>query len=428
MGMILVSRTYWLGMPFHFKGEIPEGARAEPVATRSDDMRELTGVYYHPRGVEKPKVGILTMHPRADFSRHYCIPRSLDAGFAALGLHTRCLNNDTSAIHEELILDVNAGVKFLRARGCERVVLFGNSGGGSLFAFFQAQAKLPRGKRLAETPAGDSTFLNAADMVPADGLMLVSCHKGEGRIMNECIDPAVTNEFDPTVTDPTLDMYNPDNGFKKPPEWSEYSPEFVDKYRNAQLARISRLDGIARGYIEDTKRFEGLLNRAKKEGWEFAETQPLARRAAVERVMVIYRTQANLHYVDRHLDPSPRPYGSLLSDRPDLMNHQYLGFARTCTPQAWLSTWSGLSSNADLIANLRSIDDVPVLVVNAEKDNEIFPKTDAEEIWNAVVAKDKTYMKFDAKHYFEPPFGAKEAPDVEKLMDSVIPWIQERFA
>ncbi|MCB0220912.1 MAG: hypothetical protein KDH09_14530 [Chrysiogenetes bacterium] len=427
MGMLLISKTYWLGMPFNFKGELPEGAVASPALLKADDMREISGTYYHPAGVDKPKVGVLVMHPRADFSRHYCIPPSLRAGFAALGLNTRCINNDITAIHEELILDVNAGVKYLRSKGCEKVVLFGNSGGGSLFAFFQSQAQLGRGKRIAKTPGGATTFLNGADMVPADGFIAVSCHKGEGRILNECIDASVTNEYDPTLTDPALDMYNPDNGFAEPPSWSEYSPEFVKTYREAQLARVRRLDSIAHAMIDDTVRFDAQYNAAKKSGADFKTRQALGRRAAVEQVMTIYRTQANLHYVDKHLDPSDRPYGSLFSDRPDLMNYQYIGFGRVVTPHAWLSTWSGLSSNADLQRNIAKLE-VPVLVVNAEHDNEIFPKTDAEPIWNAVTYKDKTYMKFDAKHYFEPPFGQKTAPDVDKLMEKVIPWMQERFA
>ena len=73
-----------------------------------------------------------------------------------LGLNGRNFNNDATAIHEQLILDVNAGVKFLRDQGCEKVVLFGNSGGGSLSALFQAQAQLPKGQRIAHAPRVDA--------------------------------------------------------------------------------------------------------------------------------------------------------------------------------------------------------------------------------------------------------------------------------
>ena len=143
--------------------------------------------------------------------------------------------------------------------------------------------------------------------------------------------------------------------------------------------------------------------------------------------MTIYRTMANLHYVDNHLDPSSREYGSLLSDRPDLMNQKILGFGRLCSPHAWLSTWSGHSSNANLLRTLPDVS-VPTLVVNAGRDREIYPKTDAKPIFEAVGAEDRSFLEFaEARHYFEPDFGSKEAPDVEGLMDRLIPWIGERL-
>ncbi len=143
--------------------------------------------------------------------------------------------------------------------------------------------------------------------------------------------------------------------------------------------------------------------------------------------MTIYRTMANLHYVDRHLDPSPRDYGSILSPRPDLMNWKLMGFGRYATPHAWLSTWSGLSSHANQMADLPKIE-APTLFINAGKDQEIFPLTDARPMFEAVAARDKTFIEFPgAQHYFNPPFGRKDAPDVEKVMDAVVPWILERF-
>jgi alpha-beta hydrolase superfamily lysophospholipase len=104
-----------------------------------------------------------------------------------------------------------------------------------------------------------------------------------------------------------------------------------------------------------------------------------------------------------------------------------MGFGRLCSPHAWLSTWSGLSSNANLLKTLPGID-VPTLVVNAGRDREIYPETDAKPIFAAVGAKDRTFMEFpEARHYFEPEFGASEAPDVKLLMDRLIPWIEARF-
>ena len=60
--------------------------------------------------------------------------------------------------------------------------------------------------------------------------------------------------------------------------------------------------------------------------------------------MFIYRTQANPNYLDLSIDPSERAVGSIFSPRPDLANYLAFGLAHVVTPDAWLSTWSGMSS------------------------------------------------------------------------------------
>lgn len=424
--MLLISNTYWLGLPFAYKGDLPDGTVAEPVQLKAADLRDSNGIYYTPKHNSKPKIGVLATHPRVDFSRHYCIPHLVEGGMAVLGLNGRCFNNDFNAIHEQLILDVNAGVKFLRDRGAEYVILFGNSGGGSLSAMFQAQATLPPGERLALTPAGDKTKLNDIEMFPADALVLTSAHKGQGLILNECIDPSVIDENDPLQTNPELDMYNSDNGFMPAPEQSSYSDSFIKKYRIAQLARIQKIDDLARSYIEDARSNEKTFKQDHGD-LSFNDHHQIGRSAAFEKVMVIYRTMANLNYTDHSIDHSERRYGSLLSERPDLMNMQYMGFGRVLSPQAWLSTWSGISSNANLPKNLSQLS-LPVLVINASKDKEIYPESDAKQIWDSVKAKDKTFLEIEGEHYFEAEFGAKSHPDVTKVMNTVVPWIKERFS
>jgi len=134
---------------------------------------------------------------------------------------------------------------------------------------------------------------------------------------------------------------------------------------------------------------------------------------------------ANPTYVDCSIDPSGRDYGSLLSERPDLMNYAALGIGRTCTPKTWLSTWSGLSSNADLVANVAKIS-APTLHVQAGRDREIFP-ADVREIDAAIASSDKRTVTIErARHYFEPE--GNDEGHVSALMDVIVPWIRERFA
>lgn len=424
--MTLVARTYWGGAPWMFRAP-PKDAEVESRILKAEDFREFRALWWVPRGEPRPKVAVVAMHPRVDFTHHYTFPKLLEAGFGCLGCGSRNLNDDTDTVHEELLLDLAAAVRWLRERrGVERVVLLGNSGGGSLGAFYQAQATRPPEQRLDETPAGDPTRLQGAMMPPADGLALVAAHPGQGRVLGQCIDPSLVDERDPLSVDDSLDMYDPANGFRPPPEWSEYDEEFLARYRDAQKSRIARIDFVAREYVGAARDAAARMGVPSFESLSFREQQRIQRRRYFEPVMVVYRTMANPAYVDRNIHPSDREYGSLLSDRPDLMNWQRLGFARTVTPRAWLSTWSALSSNAVLPLNLAEVSE-PTLVVHAGRDREVY-RADAQAIYDASAAEDKTLLVIDeARHYFEPDLGATDAPHREQLLDALVGWIRKRF-
>jgi alpha-beta hydrolase superfamily lysophospholipase len=87
------------------------------------------------------------------------------------------------------------------------------------------------------------------------------------------------------------------------------------------------------------------------------------------------------------------------------MNYQLLGFGRLQTPDAWLSTWSGLSSNANLLKTAAAVT-VPTALVNAGRDRDVYPEAHSKAIFRALGAKDKAYFDFpDRLHYFEPNEG-----------------------
>jgi len=432
VGLMLVSRTYWAGLPFWFR-KPPEAAAVESLALRAHDLRQLRAHYWTSTAHPPPRVGVVVMHPRVDFSHHYAIPRLLRAGFGVLAANTRHGGNDTLAEHEEMVLDVGACVRYLREkRDIARVVLLGNCGGGSLAAYYQAQALLPPAERIARSPGGSPTHFEGAALTPADAMIYVAPHRGQGKILMDAIDPSVIDERDPLAADPALDMYDPQNGFREPPAWSEYSAEFLARYRAGQRARVARLDAEARALLARVADADAEAAAPEFAERPEAERRAIMRRRACEPVMVVHRTNANPAYADRRIDPSDRDYGSLLSERPDLMNYAALGIARTCSPRAWLSTWSGLSSRADLVANVAQIR-TPSLLVHAARDREIFPAdiaaiAGAMESAGAVASEDRRVITIEgARHYFEPEPGAREAPHVEALMDVVVPWIEERF-
>jgi alpha/beta superfamily hydrolase len=430
--MILVARTYWGGMPFWFR-QPPDGARPTSLALRTEDMMQIRALYWAPDAGPAPRVGIVVMHPRVDFTHHYAVPRLTAAGFGVLAANSRYVGNDTSCEHEALVLDVAACVKWLRKKaGVTHVVLLANSGGGSLSAYYQAQARLPPHERLTTSPGGSPTHFSTAEMTPADGIAFVAAHRGQGHVMLRSIDAAVVDEADPFTGDPTLDVYDTRNGFREPPSPSSYSGPFVERIRAAQHDRVRRIDERARSFVAEHASAAQETEQAGFGARPFEERQAALRRRAFEEVMVVHRTMANPAFVDPTLDADPegatREYGSLLSDRPDLMNMSAMGFARTCTPRAWLSTWSGLSSRADLVANVASIRE-PSLFVHAARDREVYLGRDVQPAFDASAASDKRLVRIDgARHYFEPELGEKTAPDVDRMMDVLVPWIRERFA
>lgn len=425
--MTLLSKTYWRGTQIRFREPIDDFAVGEPVGVSVADGARIRGVYWTPKRNPRPKVAVIAAHPRVDFAEHHTFPALLKAGYGCMGANLRTLNNDADCLHEKLLVDIAGYMRWLKAHGAEKIVLLGNSGGGSLFSFYQAEAKTPPASRIRHAPGGRRTFLEKTEMPPGDGLIFLAAHAGQGRIINEVIDPSVIDEADPFKTNSDLDMYDPRNGFRPPPAWSEYAPDFVSRYRQAQLERVRRIDETAKAMIQAAA--DAAARRGAEDFGDLPadEQRDVMRREAFEPIITVYRTMANLHYVDNRLDPSPRGYGSLLSPRPDLMNFQRLGFARVVTPDGWLSTWSGLSSNADVLKTAPKVTE-PALVIQAGRDLDVYPETHAKPMFAALGSADKAYWDFpNALHYFEAEEGEVGNPSLDALMAGLTPWLEERF-
>lgn len=395
--------------------------RAEPVALVAADGGLGSAVLYQRR--RSPTV-VCFMHPQADMSRHYAIPALVESGFAAFGQNSRYLNNDTHCVHELLLLDVAAGQRFLRERGFEHVVLIGNSGGGSLFAYYQAQAELAPGARVRTTPAGDRIDLKTPDMPAADAFVMLAAHLGEGRILMQMIDPSVAEEGDPLSCDPALDPYDPANGYRPPPASSRFSPEFVARYRAAQRRRVERIDSIAHDIIARRRAAREEMKQPEFTARSDSERNAVARRAVAAPPLVVHRTEADLRALDLSIDPSQRDAGTLFSYRPDITNYMELGFARVTSPKAWLSTWSGVSSNASIERNGPGIS-APSLVVSYDGDNAIFP-ADSQAAYDSLGSADKSTVTVAGDHYGFA-VGTQERTGAPLAAAAIADWLRERF-
>src|SRR5207253_1447522 len=110
-----------------------------------------------------------------------------------------------------------------------------------------------------------------------------------------------------------------------------------------------------------------------------------------------WRTDADLRSFDLSLDPSDRAYGSLWGTDPFASNFGSVGFARICSPESWLSTWSGLSSNASLGRTAPAIAQ-PTLVVEYTGDQACFP-TIVNDIYASIGSSDKRHMRVRGDHH-----------------------------
>lgn len=400
----------------------PADITPELVRLKAEDGATSRGVLYA-KGGEQTVVCVL--HPRGDMTRHYLIPFIADAGYAALGQESRSPNNDTMATHEALLADIAASVRLLRERGYRKVIFLGYSGGGSVYSLYQGQALTAPPGRLTDTAAGDPFDLNRFDLPPADGIMFVGSHLGAGWMMQREIDPSVMDEADPLSCDPSLDMYNPDNGFREPPEPSHYPDSFLTRYRAAQVARVARIDAIARSQLAEQRRFQAMMRADTFQSLPQAERTLISRRAMSGRFLQIFRTDANPSTLDLSIEPSERSLGSINSLRPDLTNYADNGFARILTPRAWLSLWSGQSSRADLLGNLAKVV-VPTLIVGFTGDNAILPST-GQAIFAGSLAADKKLHYVRGDHF---GFALPAHPDSggrQEVGAIVATWLRERF-
>jgi alpha-beta hydrolase superfamily lysophospholipase len=382
--------SYW-PLPQDDPGvEIPR----ESIRLVSPDGALVRGVLWTPPHGRPWKTAVILSHPRGDFSVHYACPLLAAAGYAVLGFGTRYQNNDTDCLHESCIVDVQTAHDEMRRRGAEAVVLLGNSGGGSLMALANAELGI------------------------GDGWIGMAAHPGEGVFMLQVIDPSVADEDDPFSTVPELDMYHPDNGWRPWPEPCTYDREWLARYRAAQVARVARIDAIAKASIVESADAASRLRGVDKTADPVAYREH-RRRAVFGRYLTIYRTLADPAYLDLSIDPDERPMGSLFAF-PDPFDANYGrgGLARTMTARGWLSTWSGLSSHAKLADTMPRIT-VPTILLHPTADTEI-RVWQAKEIVANAGATDITYVEMTgAPHYLE---GHRR-----EALTTVADWLAQRF-
>ncbi len=293
---------------------------------------------------------------------------------------------------EKCVLDLGACIADLKKRfGYEKVVLGGWSGGGSLSQFYQDQAEHPT---IAETPAGDPADLKGANLIPADAILLLAAHVSRSVTMTEWLDPSIHDEDKPFERDRELNIYATDC-----PNQPPYTPEFVARFRAAQIARNQRITAWARAQLKDIR----------------ASADPDS-----ERCFVVQGTMCDVRWLDPHQDPSDRKPGTCYLGDPRIANDGPVGLGRFTTLRSWLSQWSYDESRADGIGNASRIS-CPVFTISNSADLACTP-SHAQRLFDAVGSQDKQMRTIaGADHYYI------ERPDLLSVaVTEIRAWLDDR--
>jgi hypothetical protein len=195
----------------------------------------VPGALYRPRLEGRSRIAVLAMHSDSDYL-------SFSAGdeLSARGYHVLCANvGDKNAGLDRKIVDVGHAIRFLRnLAGVEKIILLGHSGGGTLLSAYQNLAE--NGAKAFAGPEKIVKCPDTLDGLPAaDGLMLLDSNWGNGAMRLFSLDPAIVAEDGGVRIDPSLDLFNPANGFS--PDGSTYSSEFIRAFQHEQGNRNNRL-------------------------------------------------------------------------------------------------------------------------------------------------------------------------------------------
>ena len=210
----------------------------------SEDGALSVGFLYS-KGTERGVICIT--HPRGGLERHYMIPSMIEAGFAVFSFNHRMRTDDFDLVHETLLLDIAGAVTMMKAgRGYDRVLLFGNSGGGGPLGYYQWQAEASPPNRFTHTPAGDELDLNTFELPPAEGFILLAAGFGESVHVSRWIDPSVIDETDPRLAIPSSTCTAAGMATGSHPPRAPIARSSGSATATAQAARVARIDAYDR--------------------------------------------------------------------------------------------------------------------------------------------------------------------------------------
>jgi len=310
---------------------------------------------------------LVLMHPIGGGAYLPMVNALARAGHHVIYAGSRYRGTDSNLIMEKVVEDLGKVIKDAKNRlGYSKVVLAGWSGGGSLSLYYQQLA---------------SQQGEALDLPPADGIMLLAAHISRHGTLTEWLDASILDESDPSRRDPELDLYNPDN-----PNQPPYTPEFLQRYRQAQIDRNRR---ITKWVKEKLAELQAQGRGSSNSGGE-------------EFCFVVHGTMADPRWLDPAVDPNDRTPGTCYLGDPRVVNNSPIGLARFCSLRSWLSQWSYDDARGDGVACGHDVA-VPTLVIGNLADDACTP-SHTRRLFEAIGHPDKEMHEIaGANHYYAGP-------------------------
>lgn len=406
-----------------------------PVAVDARDyiaIGRVAGVLTRPDSGPAPHVAVIYQNGSNDAASPNC------SELAKRGFLTWCAitgSQPGNAGWESNALNVKAAVEFLRKQpGITAVVLYGHSGGGAVASFYQAVAE--NGVAFCQDPQKLSACGNElANLPKADAVVFPDAHPGLGVMDLRMINPSLTVQGETVIVDPTLDPYNPANGFN-PKGPSHYAAAFQKRYFAAQAAVMARLvakaqaikAGVAAGAISnpaDKQMFVpgvGFANHLDELDPGVAVTTSTVR---PERLLLndgtIVTRQINSTMVGHPESAAMR--NDTMSSPTQFLSRSSVRAKDSMTGVDWCS------GNSVTVCNTRSIH-VPVLFIPAGANNFI---GDDERMFDGSPSTDKEYIVVEgALHGGDPCVKCETTPgqyanSTKNQFDYIASWINKRF-
>jgi pimeloyl-ACP methyl ester carboxylesterase len=313
---------------------------------------------YHLKPQTHSDTIVVFMHPIGGGAYLPMVNALARAGHHVIYANSRFRGTDSALIMGKVVQDLGEVIADAKNRlGYSKVVLAGWSGGGSLSLYYQQQADYQQQAAQQQATPG---------LIPADGIMLLAAHISRHGTLTEWLDASILDESDPYSRDPELDPY---------------SPEFLERYRAAQIARNRRI----------TKWVKDKLAELEARG-----------RSDEEFCFVVHGTMADPRWLDPTVDPNERRPGACYLGDPRVVNDSPIGLARFCSLRSWLSQWSYDDAQGDGIECGRDVT-VPALVIGNLADDACTP-SHTRRLFEAIGHPDKEMHEIPgANHYYSGP-------------------------